>query len=112
MGYLESQVYQLKGMVEKPGPKKAPSRLASIGSYILTPDIFNEIRRLKPGHGGEYVLLDAVRGLMKHRSVYAREIDGDYYDTGSQIGWLKANIGLALKKPEMKLNVKKMLKGF
>ena len=99
---LEDGVFQLRGMVEKPGPDKAPSRLASIGSYILTPDIFDSIRKTKPGHGGEIVLLDAVRGLMRHRPIYAKRIEGTYHDTGSKIGWLTANIELALQRPDMR----------
>lgn len=107
---VESRVYEVKGLVEKPGPKKSPSRLAAMGNYILTPDIFDEIRRIKPGHGGEYILLDAILGLMKHRPIYARELEGEYYDTGSKIGWLRANVALALKRPDMKKDVQKMLR--
>ncbi|MFA4954644.1 MAG: UTP--glucose-1-phosphate uridylyltransferase [Patescibacteria group bacterium] len=98
---VERGVYQLKGMVEKPGPEKAPSRLASIGAYILTPDIFGAIEKTKKGHGGELVLLDAIFGLMKQRPIYAKCIEGEYYDTGSKIGWLKANLEIALKRPDM-----------
>ncbi len=98
---VEPHVYQLKSVVEKPGPEKAPSRLAANAGYILTPDIFEEIRKLKPGHGGEYVTLDAIQRLMKHRPVYACEIQGTYYDTGSKIGWLKANVEMALERPDM-----------
>jgi UTP--glucose-1-phosphate uridylyltransferase len=107
---VSERVYEVKGLVEKPGPKKSPSRIASIGSYILTPDIFGEIRRLKPGHGGEYVLLDAILGLMKKRPVYARELQGEYFDTGSKIGWLRANVAMALKRPDMKTDARRMLK--
>ena len=89
---VEKNVHQLKGVVEKPGPDRAPSRLAAIGSYILTPDIFDAIRKLKPGHGGEYVLLDAIFLLMKRRPAYACELLGEWHDTGSKIGWLQANV--------------------
>ncbi len=109
---VEKGVYQLKSVVEKPEPDKAPSRLAATGGYILTPDIFQEIRALKPGHGGEYVTLDAIRHLMARRPVYACEIDGTYYDTGSKIGWLTANFEMALKRPEMAKDVKRMIKRF
>ncbi len=108
---VEKNVYQLKGVVEKPGPKKAPSRLASIGAYVLTPDIFSAIRKTKRGHGGELVLLDAIFFLMKKRPAYARLIQGDYYDTGSKIGWLEANVKLALEREDMREGVKRMLKG-
>ncbi len=108
---VDARTYEVKGMMEKPGPKRAPSRLAAMGAYILTPDIFDEIRALKPGHNGEYVLLDAIFRLMKKRAVYAREIEGRYYDTGSKIGWLKANIELAMERKDMKDDVKRMMKG-
>lgn len=107
---LESRVFQLKGLVEKPGPEKAPSRLAAAAGYILTPDIFEEIRKLKPGHAGEYFLPDAIHKLMKKRPVYACEIDGQYYDTGSKIGWLKANFEMALSRPEMEKEVRALVK--
>lgn len=107
---LDSHTYQVKSLVEKPGPENSPSRLGTIGAYILTPDIFKEIRTMKPGKGGEYYLPDAIHRLMQKRPVYARLIDGVYHDTGSKIGWLKANIALALKRPDMKGDVKKMLK--
>jgi UTP--glucose-1-phosphate uridylyltransferase len=83
--------------------------LAAAGGYILTPDIFDEIRRLKPGHGGEYVLLDAIRMLMKKRPAYACEIEGNYHDTGSKIGWLKANMEMALLRPDMAPEVRALV---
>jgi UTP--glucose-1-phosphate uridylyltransferase len=107
---VEKRVYQIKSVVEKPGPEKAPSRLAANAGYILTPDIFDEIRKLKPGHGGEYVTLDAIHRLMKKRPVYACEIEGTYYDTGSKIGWLKANMEMALNRPDMAADVKALVK--
>ncbi len=107
---VEKRVYQLKNVIEKPGPKKAPTRLAANGGYILTPDIFDEIRRLKPGHKGEYVTLDAIHQLMKRRPVYACEIDGTYHDTGSKLGWLEANIQFAMKRPDMAPGVRSLVR--
>jgi UTP--glucose-1-phosphate uridylyltransferase len=107
---VEKGIYQLKGVVEKPGPKKAPSHLASIGSYILTPDIFDAIAHTKRGHGGELVLLDAIFTLMKKRPVYARLLEGTYFDTGSKIGWLEANLKMALERADLKDETKRMLK--
>lgn len=106
---VEPHVYQLKGVVEKPDPAKAPSRLASAAGYILTPDIFQEIRKLKPGHGGEFVLLDAIQQLMKKRPAYACAIEGEYHDAGSKIGWLKANLAFALERPDLAKDVRHML---
>lgn len=104
------RVYEVKGVVEKPGPEKAPSRLATVGGYVVTPDIFDEIKRLKPSASGEYYLLDAVSQLMRKRAVYAKEIEGDYHDTGSKIGWLKANLAFALKREDMAKEARSMLK--
>ena len=109
---LEDDVLELRGVMEKPGPEKAASRLASIGAYILTPDIFNEIKNLEKGHGGELVLLDAVFKLMKKRSLYAKKLEGRYYDTGSKLGWLEANIGLGLERADLKDEIKKMINKF
>ncbi len=107
---VEKNVYQLKGVVEKPGSKRAPSRLASIGAYVLTPDIFQAIRTIKPGHGGEYVLLDAIFLLMKQRPVYACELEGAWYDTGSKIGWLRANLVAALQRKDLAKETRSVLK--
>ncbi len=107
---VEKFVYQLKSVVEKPGPAKAPSLLAANAGYILTPDIFDAIRKLKPKKGGEYVTLDAIFALMKKRPVYACEIQGEYHDTGSKIGWLKANLTMALERPDIRDEAKKLMK--
>ncbi len=103
-------IWEMKGVVEKPGAKKAPSKLAAIGGYILTPDIFDEIRKLKPGAGGEYVTLDAIHSLMKKRTAYACEIEGEYFDTGTKIGWLHANLSMALKRDDLGKETRNMLK--
>jgi UTP--glucose-1-phosphate uridylyltransferase len=107
---VEKGVWQINSVVEKPGPDKAPSRLAGVGGYILTPDIFDEIRKLKPKKGGEYVTLDAIHSLMKKRPAYAREIEGDYHDTGTKLGWLKANLAFALKRDDMSKETRRMIK--
>ena len=67
---VEPGIFQLKGMVEN--PTGSPSRVASIGAYVLTPDIFDAIVETAPGHGGEYILLDAIKLLLKTRPIYAR----------------------------------------
>ncbi len=107
---VEPGVYQCKDVVEKPSPENTPSTLAGAAGYILTPDIFDEIRSLKPGHGGEYVTLDAVKQLMKKRPLYARKIEGEYHDTGSKIGWLRANMMMALEREDLAKDAKKMMK--
>jgi UTP--glucose-1-phosphate uridylyltransferase len=96
--------------MEKPGPEKARSNLANIGGYILTPEIFPILEKLKPGKGGEVWLADAVKILNKSRLIYGKKIDGKLYDAGTVLGWLKANVELALKHPDLKQIFKKYLK--
>lgn len=102
-------VFRLKDLVEKPGPEKAPSRLAAMGSYILTPDVFDELHKLKPGHAGEYFLTDAIRALIAKRSGYCKVLEGTWFDTGSKVGWLKANLAMALKREDLASQVRDML---
>jgi len=107
---VENKVYQVKDIVEKPGPEKAPSRLASLGGFILTPDIFDALENTKIGKGNELWLVDAIFKLLKKRPIYARQIEGIYYDTGSKLGYLRANIDFALRNTELKKEFKKYLK--
>lgn len=107
---IEGSTYQVDSIVEKPGPDKAPSRLASLGGFILTPDIFEELEKTKLGKDNELWLVDAIFGLMKKRAVYACEVDASYHDTGSKIGWLNANLEMGLKHPEVKDDLKKLIK--
>ncbi len=97
---LESNIHQVESIVEKPGPIEAPSRLASLGGFILTPDIFPELEKLTPGRGGEIWLVDAISRLAANNPLYACEVSGEYYDMGSKLGWLEANVAFALKHPE------------
>ncbi|MBU1178107.1 UTP--glucose-1-phosphate uridylyltransferase GalU [Patescibacteria group bacterium] len=107
---IEKNVYQVKKIVEKPGPAKAPSRLAAPGGYILTPDIFDILENTNLGKDGELWLVDAIFALSEKRPIYACEVDATYYDTGSKLGWLKANVDLALEHPELKRDFHKILK--
>ena len=109
--HVEDNIYQMVSLVEKPEVNKAPSNLATHGCYVLTPDIFPELEKLKPGKGGEIWLVDAIRALMRQRPVYTCEIkNGVYYDTGSKIGWLRANIDFALADKSLRADFKKYLK--
>ena len=94
---IEENVIKVKNILEKPGPTKAPSRIATLGGYILTPDIFDVLRKTALGKGNELWLVDAIFSLAKKRPIYASLIKGKYYDLGSKTGWLKANIDYALK---------------
>jgi UTP--glucose-1-phosphate uridylyltransferase len=107
---IEKNIYQVKKIVEKPGPEKAPSTLASIGGYILTPDIFETLAKTKIGKGGELWLADAMSALLKQRPFYACEVEAKYYDVGSKLGWLKANVDLALETRDLKDEFRKYLK--
>ncbi len=108
---LSKNTYEVKKLVEKPGPLKAPSLLGSVGGYILTPDIFDVLENTKLGKGGELWLVDAIVKLMKERAVYAKKVEGTYYDTGSKLGYLRANVEMALRRPDIAPEFKKYLKG-
>ena len=107
---VESGIYQVKKLVEKPGPKKSPSRLASLGGYILTPDIFETLEHTKIGKGGELWLPDAISNLLKKRPVYACKVKGTYHDTGSKLGYLKANVDFALRDKKIGKEFRDFLK--
>ncbi len=89
--------YRITDFVEKPRPEEAPSNLAIIGRYILTPDIFKILENMEPGRGGEYQLTDALKALLKKRSIYGYVFRGKRYDAGDKFGFLKATVDLALK---------------
>ena len=88
-------------IVEKPAPEIAPSRMGVAGRYVLTPRIFDEIRRLPKGVGGEIQLTDAIAQLMQHEAVYAYQYSGKRYDCGSKEGFLEATVELALQHPQV-----------
>lgn len=94
-------VFKIKDMVEKPPFAEAPSDLAIIGRYILTPDIFEEIERTKPGAGGEIQITDAMRSLLKKRPFYAVRFQGTRHDAGDKLGFLIATVEFALKRPDL-----------
>jgi UTP--glucose-1-phosphate uridylyltransferase len=94
-------VYRIKDMVEKPPLANAPSNLAIIGRYVLTPDIFDEIENTTPGAIGEIQITDAMRGLLKKRDFYAVRFEGTRYDAGDKLGFLIATVELALKHGEL-----------
>jgi UTP--glucose-1-phosphate uridylyltransferase len=90
-------VYRIRDMVEKPPPGQAPSDLAIIGRYVLTPDIFEEIETTRPGAIGEIQITDAMRALLKKRDFYAVRFEGKRYDAGDKLGFLIATVELAMK---------------
>jgi UTP--glucose-1-phosphate uridylyltransferase len=94
-------VYEVLDMVEKPKPAKAPSDLAIIGRYILSPAVFPALVETRPGAGGEIQLTDAIRSLVAKERVLGYEFEGVRYDAGNKLGFLMANITFALKDPEL-----------
>jgi len=100
----------IKDIIEKPSPEKTPSNYAGLGRYIVSPKIFEELEKLNKGVGNEYQFTDALNNLMKKEDFYACILDAKYYDTGSKIGYLKANIDFALEHKELKDELKEYLK--
>ncbi|MDT5295806.1 MAG: UTP--glucose-phosphate uridylyltransferase [Acidobacteriota bacterium] len=94
-------VFRVRDMIEKPRFDEAPSDLAIIGRYILTPDIFAEIERTTPGAGGEIQITDAMRALLKKRDFYAVSFEGTRHDAGDKLGFLIATVEFALKRPDL-----------
>jgi UTP--glucose-1-phosphate uridylyltransferase len=106
---VEPRLYQVEDMFEKPAVEEAPSDLAIMGRYVLTPDIFAALERTEPGAGGEIQLTDGIKRLLRERPVYAYEYEGRRYDCGSKIGYLRATVELALERPEFAAEVRSML---
>jgi UTP--glucose-1-phosphate uridylyltransferase len=91
--------------VEKPKIEEAPSNIAILGRYIITPKIFKILEETKPGKGGEIQLTDALRELAKQEAMYAYSFEGKRYDVGDKLGFLKANIEFALKRDDLRENL-------
>lgn len=107
---LGDGLYEVKQFVEKPKPEDAPSDLAIIGRYLLTPEIFEELENTKPGKGNEIQLTDAIDSLNKRQHVYAHEFKGRRYDIGSKIGFLETSIEFGLEHPETKDALREYIK--
>jgi UTP--glucose-1-phosphate uridylyltransferase len=99
---IAPRTYEVQDMVEKPKREEAPSDLAIIGRYILTPDIFPILEQQQPGKGGEIQLTDAILELSKNRTVYGCHFEGIRHDCGDKLGFLKATVDLALKRDEFR----------
>lgn len=110
--HVEGNVSKIKSIVEKPRPDEAPSQIATHGAYILPPEIFSALKRLKPGQGGEVWLVDAINLLRDDGiPIYTVEIkNGKYYDTGDKLEYMKTAVELALKHPDINGTFKKFLK--
>jgi UTP--glucose-1-phosphate uridylyltransferase len=97
----EGRVYRIEDMVEKPSPAEAPSNLAVIGRYILTPAIWKALASTAPGAGGEIQLTDGLRRLLATEPVYGYVFEGRRYDAGDKLGFLQATVEIALQRPDM-----------
>jgi UTP--glucose-1-phosphate uridylyltransferase len=95
------KLYEVLSLVEKPRPEEAPSNLAVIGRYILTPTVFETLSDIKAGAGGELQLTDGLKQLLKKEKIYGYVFDGKRHDTGDKLGFLKATVEFALKRPDL-----------
>ena len=105
------RVYRIRDLVEKPKAADAPSNLAIIGRYVLTPEIFESLQSIDPGSGGEIQLTDALRHLLRSRPIYAYRFEGTRYDAGDKLGFLKATVEYALRRHDLGAPFREYLKG-
>lgn len=101
---------RVRDLIEKPKPEEAPSDLAVIGRYVLTPDIFAALEQTEPGSGGEIQLTDGIRALLKRNQVFAYEFDGVRYDTGDPVSYLTTSLSFALNRPDLAPGLLEFLK--
>ena len=107
----EDRVFRIRDLVEKPKPADAPSNLAIIGRYVLTPEIFDSLQSIDPGSGGEIQLTDGLKHLLRSRPIYAYRFEGTRYDAGDKLGFLKATVEYALRRPDLGAAFREYLKG-
>ena len=106
----DGDVYKVEDLVEKPSLEQAPSELAILGRYIITPDIFEILENTPPGKGGEIQLTDALKTLLDQRPVYGYDFEGKRYDVGNKMGFLKTTVELALAHEDLGADFKDYLK--
>lgn len=107
---VEERVYKISDMVEKPDKDNAPSDIAILGRYIISPKIFEYLENAEPGKGGEIQLTDALRSLLKDEEMYAYNFIGKRYDVGNKLGFLEANVEFALKREDLREDFSRYLK--
>ncbi|WP_404406001.1 UTP--glucose-1-phosphate uridylyltransferase GalU [Jeotgalibacillus malaysiensis] len=107
---MNERLYQVRELVEKPSREEAPSNLAILGRYILTPGIMKLLENQTPGAGDEIQLTDAIASLNEHEAVYAYHFDGKRYDVGEKMGFIQTTIEFALQRPELKDQLTEYLK--
>jgi UTP--glucose-1-phosphate uridylyltransferase len=94
----KDRLYRIRNLVEKPKASEAPSNLAIIGRYVLTPEVFDSLEAIEPGSGGEIQLTDGLKHLLRSRPIYGYRFEGTRYDAGDKLGFLKATVEFALKR--------------
>ena len=109
-GNRKGKLWEVTDLVEKPKFEDAPSNLAVIGRYILTPLVFEILSQTPFGKGGELQLTDGLKGLLKEERIYGLVFEGKRHDTGDKLGFLKATVEFALKRPDLKDDFSKWLK--
>ncbi|MGH9613730.1 MAG: UTP--glucose-1-phosphate uridylyltransferase, partial [Bryobacteraceae bacterium] len=97
----KDRLYRIRNLVEKPKASEAPSNLAIIGRYVLTPEIFDSIESVEPGSGGEIQLTDSLKHLLRNRPIYGYKFEGKRYDAGDKLGFLKATVEFALNRYDL-----------
>lgn len=108
-GEAEPGLYNVRTFVEKPAVDKAPSNLAIIGRYLLTPEIFEILENQKPGAGNEIQLTDAIDTMNKTQRVFARDFEGERFDVGDKFGYVKTSINYGLQHPQIKDNLRDLI---
>ena len=108
---IANRHYKIKEIIEKPSTENAPSNLAVVGKYLLTPDIFGYLKKTKPTEKGEIILANSFREMLKDKkTIYGHEIDGEWLECGTKKAWLKSNIYLSLKNSQYKEELKEVIK--
>jgi len=107
---VDGHLLKITDLVEKPPPEKAPSNMAIIGRYILMPEIFDHLERTAAGRGGEIQLTDGLRSLLRQQDIYAYSFEGTRYDTGDKLGFLRATVEFALRRPDLGADFRDYLK--
>ncbi len=106
----DNRLFRIRNMVEKPVPSEAPSKLAIIGRYVLTPEIFDSLDGIGPGLGGEIQLTDGLKHLLRNRPIYGYKFEGKRYDAGDKLGFLKATVEFALNRFDLGGDFREYLK--
>jgi len=108
--WTKGRLSEIEKFIEKPKPTSAPSNLAIIGKYVVTPEIIAAMEKAKPGHGGEIRLIDGFMQLQKRQKIFGYEVQGKRYDTGTKLGLLTAGIDFALKRKDLGPDLRKYIK--